>query len=142
MESVKTVESVEMFNLADELRGLQEEKALLQEQLKNVNGRISGTTRLLTGEMVNHEIQNFKRNGRLFYLTTQQYISAVSSMQTELYEALREKGFGDLVKETVHPATLRAFVKEQIEENDHEVPEWLDDLVNVYEEDQVRIRKA
>ncbi len=142
MKTAEEVKSVEMFNLADDLRELQEKKALLQEELKDVNGQIKDTTGLLSEQMINHEIQNFNRNGRLFYLTTQQYISAVASMREQLHETLREKGFGDLVKEAVHPQTLRAFVREQIEENDDEVPGWLDGLVSVYEEDQVRIRKA
>lgn len=140
--ATEEVKNVEMFDLADTLRELQEKKALLQEELKDVNGQIKDTTELLSEQMINHEIQNFNRNGRLFYLTTQQYISAVASMREQLHETLREKGFGDLVKEAVHPQTLRAFVREQIEENDDEVPEWLDGLVSVYEEDQVRIRKA
>jgi hypothetical protein len=140
--ATEEVKNVEMFDLADTLRELQEKKALLQEELKDVNGQIKDTTGLLSEQMINHEIQNFNRNGRLFYLATQRYISAVASMREQLHETLRERGFGDLIKETVHPQTLRAFVREQIEENDDEVPEWLDDLVTVYEEDQVRIRKA
>ena len=140
--ATEEVKNVEMFDLADTLRELQEKKALLQEELKDVNGQIKDTTGLLSEQMINHEIQNFSRNGRLFYLTTQQYISVVASMREQLHETLREKGFGDLVKEAVHPQTLRAFVREQIEENDDEVPEWLDGLVSVYEEDQVRTRKA
>ena len=142
MKTAEEVKSVEMFNLADDLRELQEKKALLQEELKDINGQIKDTTGLLSEQMINHEIQNFKRNGRLFYLTTLRDIRAVASMREQLCEVLREKGFGDLVKEAVHPQTLQAFVREQIEENDDEVPEWLDDLVTVYEEDQVRIRKA
>jgi len=140
--ATEEVKNVEMFDLADTLRELQEKKALLQEELKEVNVRIKDTMNLLSMQMIGHEIQNFSRNGRLFYLTTQQYISAVASMREQLHETLREKGFGDLVKEAVHPQTLRAFVREQIEENDDEVPEWLDGLVSVYEEDQVRTRKA
>ena len=140
--ATEEVKNVEMFDLADTLRELQEKKALLQEELKDVNGQIKDTTGLLSEQMINHEIQNFKRNGRLFYLTTLRDIRAVASMREQLCEVLREKGFGDLVKEAVHPQTLQAFVREQIEENDDEVPEWLDDLVTVYEEDQVRIRKA
>ena len=142
VQYVETVQSVEMFDLVDTLRELQELKSLLEGRLKKINELITDTVRLLAGEMINHEIQNFKRNGRLFYLTTLRDIRAVASMREQLCEVLRERGFGDLIKKTVHPQTLRAFVREQIEENDDEVPEWLDDLVTVYEEDQVRIRKS
>jgi len=45
------------------------------------------------------------------------------------------------VKETVHPSTLKAFVRELKEEHDDELPEWLEGLVRIYEEDEVRVKK-
>ncbi len=133
---------MQMFELSDRLFGLREKEAQLKKQLSEINSQIKDTTSQLTEQMVSHEIQNFNRNGRLFYLTTQVYISGVASMRDELHHSLREQGFGDIVKEAVHPQTLRAFVREQIKENDDELPEWLDGLVSIYEEEQVRIKKS
>jgi len=42
----------------------------------------------------------------------------------------------------VNANSLSSFVKEQIEENNDTLPEWLDGLVNVYEKSTVSVRKA
>ena len=54
---------------------------------------------------------------------------------------LKDAGYGDLVIETVNPGSLSAFVKEQILENENELPSWLDGLVNVFEKNTVSTRK-
>ena len=60
----------------------------------------------------------------------------------ELYTALKNAGYGDLVVETVNPSSLSAFVKEQISENGETLPEWLDGLVNVFEKTSISMRKS
>lgn len=44
--------------------------------------------------------------------------------------------------ETVNANSLSAFVNEQITENDESLPEWLEGLVNVFEQTRVSVRKA
>jgi hypothetical protein len=63
-------------------------------------------------------------------------------MKEELFDALRSKGFGELIYETVNANSLSAFVKEQIAENGDEIPDWLKGLVNVFEKTTVTMRKA
>ncbi|GIW57229.1 MAG: hypothetical protein KatS3mg083_174 [Candidatus Dojkabacteria bacterium] len=63
-------------------------------------------------------------------------------MKEELFDALRSKGFGELIYETVNANSLSAFVKEQIAENGDELPDWLKGLVNVFEKTTVTVRKA
>lgn len=133
---------MDMFELSDRLGKLKEKEAQLKKELSAVNVLIKDTTKLLTEQMVNQEIQNFNRNGKLFYLVTNRYVNDVATRREELYQVLREQGFGDLIKATIHPQTLKAFVKEQIEENDEELPEWLDGLVRVYEEEEVRVKNS
>ena len=41
----------------------------------------------------------------------------------ELFDALREDGLGDIIKEKVDPRTLQAALKEMAERNDGELPE-------------------
>ena len=60
----------------------------------------------------------------------------------ELYQYLKDNGFGALVKETVNANTLSGWVKEQMEENDDELPEDLAEFINLYEKTAVGIRKA
>lgn len=133
---------MDMFELSDRLGKLKEKEAQLKKELSAVNVLIKDTTKLLTEQMVNQEIQNFNRNGKVFYLVTNRYVNDVATRREELYQVLREQGYGDLIKATIHPQTLKAFVKEQIEENDEELPGWLDGLVRVYEEEAVRVKNS
>ncbi len=131
-----------IFELADNLSELNDRKKELEQELKDLKQNISETNESLAQEMVNEELQNFTRNGLMFYLQTQTYVSDVASEREVLFEKLRDQGFGDLIKETVHPSTLRGFVKEQIEQEGGDLPGWLDGLISIYEQEQVRMRKS
>ena len=78
----------------------------------------------------------------MFCLTTKTRASAKSGRKEDLFAALRNAGFGDLVYETVNANSLSAFVKEQMAENEDALPAWLNGLVNVYEKTTVGVRKA
>ena len=78
----------------------------------------------------------------MFCLTTKTRASAVAGSKEELYSALRDQGYGDLVYETVNANSLSSFVKERIEENEDTLPDWLTGLVNVFEKTTVGVRKA
>jgi predicted nucleic acid-binding Zn-ribbon protein len=131
----------DVFSLADRLKELRERKSELNEEIKAVNAELEEVEAKLAEAMVAEEIQNFARNGQMYYLQSKVYASAVPERKQELYEWLKENGYGDLVYETVNANSLAAFVREQLEESD-ELPEGLSELVNVYEETTVGIRKA
>jgi len=131
-----------LIELASQLRTLKEKEARLKDELSNTRIQIKNIKKDLVNQMINCEVQNFKHNDNIFYLTTSIYVSDVASRREELYSTLRDNGYGSLIKETVHPQTLKAFVKELMAENGDEVPEWLNGLVTVYEEQEVRIKKA
>ncbi len=92
--------------------------------------------------MANSETQNFTRAGTMFALTTKTRASAVAGVKESLYAVLREQGFGDLIYETVNANSLSSFVNDQISENGEELPDWLEGLVNVYDQTTVSVRKA
>lgn len=131
-----------LIELASQLRTLKEKEARLKDELSNTRIQIKNIKKDLVNQMINYEVQNFKHNSNIFYLTTNIYVSDVASRREELYSTLRDNGYGSLIKETVHPQTLKAFVKELMAENGDEVPEWLNGLVTVYEEQEVRMKKA
>jgi hypothetical protein len=85
-------------------------------------------------------MQNFTRNGRQFILTNRTYANAKAGMMPAVCEWMKDNGLGDMVKESVHPQTLQAWVKEQLEEAGA-LPEELEPLVNVYEKSGISIRK-
>ena len=131
-----------LFELSDRLKALKENKKELETTLKNVNEKIFEIESSLAELMTLNETQNFTRSGTMFSLTTSTKASAKAGRREELYTALKNAGYGDLVVETVNPSSLSAFVKEQISENGGTLPEWLDGLVNVFEKTSISMRKS
>ena len=131
-----------MFELADELKRLRDLKVDLEQQVKDLTARIDKTDYRLTALMAEAETQNFTRAGTTFFLTTKTRASATAGVKDELFQALRAKGYGDLIYETVNANSLSSFVKEQIEGNRDKLPGWLEGLVNVFDKTNVGVRKA
>ena len=136
------MQSEELFALADQLRELKETKKYAEQELKEITEEIDRIDAALAEQMIASETQNFTRNGTTFCLTSTTRASAAAGRKDELFAALREAGFGDLVYETVNANSLSAFVKEQTTENEDVLPGWLDGLVNVFEKTTVGVRKA
>ena len=136
------MESNELFALADQLRELKETKKYAEQELKEITEEIDRVDAALAEQMIASETQNFTRNGTMFCLTSTTRASATAGRKEELFEALREAGYGDLVYETVNANSLSAFVKEQTTENGDSLPQWLDGLVTVFEKTTVGVRKA
>ncbi len=134
--------SEQLFELADRLRALRDEKAEAEKRVKELNAEIDEADYRLSELMADTETQNFTRAGMMFCLTTKTRASATAGRKEELFAALRGEGYGDLVYETVNANSLSAFVKEQMAENGDALPAWLDGLVNVFEKTGVSLRKA
>lgn len=133
---------LKMYELAEQLKRFREEKKDAEQRVNDINAEIDKTEYALVQLMAETETQNFTRAGTMFSLTTKTRASAMAGRKDELFFALKENGFGDLVYETVNANSLSAFVKEQIAENQDTVPEWLNGLVNVYEQTSVSVRKS
>jgi septal ring factor EnvC (AmiA/AmiB activator) len=131
---------MELFATADTLADLRDQKKKAEDALKEINKRIAQTEEQLVAQMVEEEMQNFTRNGRQFILTNRTYANAKAGMMPAVCEWMKDNGLADMVKESVHPQTLQAWVKEQIEEVGA-LPEELSELVNVYEKSGISIRK-
>ena len=130
-----------MYELAEQLKQLREKKKAAEQQLKDIHAEIAQTEYQLSVQMAETETQNFTRAGTMFALTTKTRASAMAGRKDELYAALKENGYGDLVYETVNANSLSAFVKEQIAENQDTIPDWLNGLVHVYEQTSVSVRQ-
>lgn len=132
----------EILKFADKLKELKETKKDAEQTVKNLTAEIEEVDYRLSELMMSNEIQNFTRGGTMFCLTTTTRASATAGKKDELFNALKEGGFGDLVYETVNANSLSAFVKEQISENEDILPGWLDGLISVFEKTTVGVRKA
>lgn len=131
-----------IFELADKLKELKDKKKSLDEEIKAVNAEIEFTDIELSEAMIQEEMQNFKRSGLTFYINTKTYASAIPEFKEELFETLKNEGYGDLIYETVNANSLSAFVKEQILMNEDSLPDWMDGLVHVYDKTTIGIRKG
>jgi len=134
--------SEKMFELADRLKALRDEKKDAEQRVKELNAALDETDAALAQLMTDTETQNFTRSGTMFYLTNTTRASATADRKDELFEALRAEGYGGLVYETVNANSLSAFVREQISENDDVLPDWLEGLVSVLEKTTVGVHKA
>ena len=132
----------DMFELADRLKELRERKAELADETKANKAEIEQAEYDLSQLMAQTETQSFQKAGTLFYLTTKTYASADKEHKDELFDALRNEGYGSLITETVNANSLSAFVKEQMSENDDVLPDWLEGKVNVFDKVTVALRKS
>lgn len=57
-------------------------------------------------------------------LTKDAYCTQKKETQQEFFEWLRENGYGDLIKDTVNPSSLKSLVKELAEEATESAPEF------------------
>ena len=130
-----------MFELAERLKTLKNEKKQKELELRNISDMLTEIEAALLVIMTLNETPNFTHGGTSFSLKTSLKASAVSDKKEELYSSLKNAGYGDLVVETVNPSSLSAFVKEQISENENELPDWLDGLINIFEKNTVSTRK-
>ena len=136
------MENKQIFDLADKLKALKDEKKDLDSRTKEVNAEIEKTDLTLSDAMAESEVEKFTRNGSTFYLNTRLYASPIAGKKEELFAALKENGYGSMVTETVNVNTLASFVKEQMAENNDEIPAWLTEKISTYEKVSVGVRKG
>lgn len=129
-----------MLSLADKLKELRDGKKAVEDFLKEVNSTIDTTEQALVQDMVAEEMSSFVRGNRQFVLVPKPQISAKSGAMPEICDWMKENDLGDMVKESVHPQTLKAWAKE-VMEDEGILPEGIVDLLNVFEKSGVTIRK-
>ena len=134
------MENTKIFEMADRLKTLQEQKKDLEAKAKALGAKI--TDLQLSDAMTEAELDRFSRNGSTFYLKSRLFASPAAGRKDEMMQALKENGYGSLVTETVNTNTLASFIKEQREITGEEIPGWLGDTVSTYEKVSVGIRKS
>ena len=109
------MENTQIFEMADRLKSLQEQKKDLEAQTKALAAEIAELDEQLSDAMSEAELDRFSRNGSTFYLKSRLFASPASGRKDEMMQALKENGYGSLVVETVNANTLASFIKEQRE---------------------------
>jgi erythromycin esterase-like protein len=133
--------SEELFDLADELASLREQKEAIAEASKENGEEIERVQSELIRKMADSEVPSFNRKGNKFTLAVSSHFSQVAERRDELFEALRDNNCGDIIVEKIDPRTLSKTVNELCEENDDALPEWLTGLVSGFEKPIIRVNK-
>ena len=129
-----------MLAAADTLKALRDEKLELQEKLKGVQEGIDAVKAELIQYMTDEECTGFDRNGSHFSLVIREYPGAVPEEKEELYRRMREHGFEHLF--TINVQTLSGTIKELKANNDDVLPDWLEGVIQIYEEPNIRVSKS
>ena len=129
-----------MLETADALKVLRDKKSALQAELKDVQAEIDETEHTLIEMMTNEECTGFDRNGVRFSLVIKELPGAVPEEKEALYAQMRAHGFDHLF--TINTMTLSATVKELKANNDDILPDWLEGLIQIYEQPSIRVSKS
>jgi len=134
--------NTQIFEMADRLKALKEQKKDLEAQAEAVGAEINALDAQLSDAMAEADLDRFSRNGSTFYLKSRLFASPAAGRKDEMMAALKANGYASLVVESVNANTLASFIKEQREINGTDVPEWLGDTVTTFEKVSVGIRKS
>ena len=129
-----------MLTTADELKALRDRKNELQAQLKAVQEELDTKEAELIECMTSAECTGFDRNGTRFSLVIREYPGAIPEEKEELYRRMKAHGFEHLF--TINTMTLQGTLKELKANNDDVLPEWLDDVVKIFEQPSIRVSKS
>ena len=132
----------EVLTTARELRTLKDEKKDLEERLKAVNNSIDSKEFELVTQMTNEELDKFSLDGTTFYLQDAPYVKAVPESKKKLFSWLKRNGYKELVQETINANTLRATVKNMLDEGDGNLPKGLVGVVEITPHMKIGMRRG
>lgn len=128
------------FDLAEFLKELRDRKSELEAEVKGINAEIESVAGELIADLIENESTGFNHKGFNYSLVVKEYPAAEPERKDELYAVMKEKGFEDLF--TINTNTLSATVRDLKENNDGQIPQWLDGLIKVAEKATIQIRKG
>ena len=136
------MDNKQIFEMADRLKALQEQKKESEARTKALGAEIDALDTELSDAMADAELDRFSRNGHTFYLKSRLFASPAAGRKNEMFETLRANGYGSLVVESVNAQTLSSFVKEQRELNEGKDPDWFNGTISSFEKISVGVRKS
>lgn len=135
----KTIDRV--AELIDRYKDVLDEKDRLAEETKANNALAAKVRDELAQAMLDAEITQVGRGGITWRLKPVTKYSKKAGADDELFDLLRERGLGSLIRETVNAQTLQGAMSELAAENDGELPEEFSDVISVYEYMDISRRK-
>lgn len=122
-----------LAELRDQISNKESEVSLLKQEREILQKKV------LPEKMSADGMQNVtvKGVGRLS-ISTDMQVSVLAENRMLLQRWLKDNGFGELVVETINSSTLKAFVKERVNEG-NDLPF---DLINIHAFEQVTLTKG
>ena len=133
---------MDLMEQARRLLDAEAEVKRLDEALKEAKAARDQINDALTQCMVDEEVQSVNVAGKLLYLRSDIQASYNKEIEDRFFDTLEAHGYGAIIKPTVNNRTLKASVRELIEQNDGVLPPWLEGMVNIFTKTAVSIKKA
>ncbi len=135
-----------LIEMVRDYQMLLEKKGLLEKQIKENNADIDDAKTRITQQMIDDDCPAITVGGYKFSLQaktayTKRSEKELAEAGIDFLAALREEGFGDLIKETVNSRTLQSAMNEFVE-NNGELTEGLGKIINTYDYNDIYRRKA
>jgi hypothetical protein len=111
------------------------EKRRIETELQEVKAKLQELSEQVLNVFELEGLQSLKlEDGVTIALRTDIRANIPADKREEAYEEFKRQGFDGIVKETIHPKTLEAWVREYASINGVELPEWAAPYVEVYEQ--------
>ena len=129
-----------LFELAEQLVEIRDLKAKVDLQSKEYGQELAQIENEMLQMMADIEITSFKtKAGVQFTVVKKEHKKANQERKEELYEVMKEKGYNHLF--TINANSLVGVLNELKEENEGALPEWLDGLIDINEEQKIRVNR-
>ena len=131
----------EILEKAAALKRLRQSKDELKQGLDELNEQITQAEQEVVDQMLGSQVQSFNYAGDTFYLSYRQYASLVQQPQQRFFNRLRRHSLAEIIKPTIPKQVLNAFVREQLEQNNGQLPHWMTPFVSVNYRTVLGVRK-
>jgi hypothetical protein len=120
-----------IWNLADAYLHARSAKDSAEEALKGCNQIVEDIEYQLIECMAQDDLTSFKRDGVQFSLVSKTHLSPEVERKDELWANMKANGFEHLF--SINSQTLSGEVKRLMEENNGQLPDWLDGLIRQHD---------
>ncbi|MDD3513540.1 MAG: hypothetical protein PHV21_06020 [Synergistaceae bacterium] len=115
-------------------------KRALDDDLKELNERLVLIEMELLDQFEAAGVDKIGKDGYTLYMARSLRPRAKDGDRERMLEAIKANGYGDLVKEDIHPKRLEAIVREL--DGQGEMPDWAKGTIEIYEQYNIRVRKG
>jgi hypothetical protein len=126
------------YDKANEFIELSKKKKNLQEELDSLEFRIGGIEKDLYAAFEAEKLDEARAGG---YVLRPALKFTASAKDDKTIRVLRRRGFGELVKPTIHPSTAHSFIRKQTEANGGDIPKWIENNFNITTKETISMRK-